>query len=103
VRVARSYKATTCAWKDVRLAQEKIRKHVRAYRRARKALEQLGASEEVLEKYKPIMQDDLRMSGDVVEENRTGQRSDALAWFWHTGDVNLDQENNWMNECMQSS
>jgi hypothetical protein len=41
------------------------------------------------------------MSGDVVEENRIGQRSDMLAWFWRTGDPNQDQENNWMNECKQ--
>ena len=52
--------------------------------RARKALEYLEAGNEVMDKYRPICPQDLALSGDVVEEQRLGQRNDTLAWFWHT-------------------
>jgi hypothetical protein len=29
-----------------------------------------------------IKKSDLKMSGDIVEENRVGQRSSVLPWFW---------------------
>jgi len=39
--------------------------------------------------YLSILQDitpeDMKMAGDVTEENRVGQRSSMLAWFWRLG------------------
>ena len=45
-------------------------------------MEYLEASNEVMDKYRPICPQDLALSGDVVEEQRLGQRNDTLAWFW---------------------
>ena len=33
----------------------------------------------------------MKMSADVTEENRFGQRSDMLAWFWQQG-LNVEEE-----------
>jgi len=87
------------AGRDVRRAEEKIARHVRAYQRARKALEYLEAGNEVMDKYRPIHPQDLALSGDVVEDQRLGQRNDTLAWFWCIGTMNDEQGNEWMDEC----
>jgi hypothetical protein len=60
-------------------------KHVACYQRAQQALKQLGADEEILEKYQDIEKEHLKMSSDMVEENRFGQHNDMLAWFWRLG------------------
>ena len=52
---------------------------VRDYKRARAALLRLDKMDA---KFKDITQEDLKMPGDIVEENRIGQHSDVLAWFW---------------------
>jgi len=33
-----------------------------------------------------ITEGDMKMAGDLTEENRYGQRSDTLAWFWRLDD-----------------
>jgi len=49
--------------------------------------------------FKPLTSDDLKMSADVMEENRFGQRRDMLAWFWRMGPEREDGEGSWMDEC----
>ena len=41
----------------------------------------------------------LKISADITEENRVGQRSDTLPWFWRLDDQNTDQHDSWMEEC----
>jgi ferric-dicitrate binding protein FerR (iron transport regulator) len=91
--------AKTRSRKEVKNVQQRVRKHVRAYKRAQKALEQLGASKEEMNQYKPLLPQDLKMSQDIMEENRIGQKSDTLAWFWRMGEENPEQGNKWMTEC----
>jgi len=71
----------TAVTKDVRRADDQVNRHVRAYKRARGALERLKAPKEVMDMYKPILPEDLNLSGDVAEEHRLGQRNEVLAWF----------------------
>ena len=87
------------AERDIRRAEDKIARHMRAFQRAKRSLENLEASNEVIDKYRPIHSQYLALSGDVVEEQRLGQRNDTLAWFWHIGTTNDDQGNEWMDEC----
>jgi hypothetical protein len=54
---------------------------------------------EELTKFQPIYPVDLKMSGDIVEENRIGQRNDALAWFWRIDGTGQDLDDDWMQEC----
>jgi hypothetical protein len=99
VRKATGQKGKTRAWADVTKIGDIIKKEVGTYRCAREAIESLGADEEVLNRYKVISADDLKMSGDVVEENRFGQRNDALAWFWRLDGLGQRANDAWMHEC----
>jgi hypothetical protein len=72
----------TRAWDSIHKADKQIRGAVQCYHLAWGALKELGVSAELLGRYQEIQKKDLKMSGDVVEENRVGQRSSELPWFW---------------------
>lgn len=99
IRNANNVKETTRAWKEVRQSTKEIDRHVRCYKHARWALERLGASKETLEKYRDIEKEDLKMSSDMVEENRFGQRNDKLPWFWRLGPQADTDGDRVMKEC----
>jgi len=101
VRNSTSQRTRTRAWAEVDRVDTKIRKSTRSYRQAWLAMTRLGASEETLMQYQVIKTKDLKLNGDVVEENRIGQRNDRLAWFWKLGGD--DDDNNWMQECESSN
>jgi hypothetical protein len=100
VRYSKNQKGKTRAWKEVAQSSGRVMKYVGCYQRARQALERLGADEEILEKYQEIGKEDLKMSSDMVEENRYGQRNDTLAWFWRLGPQTDAEGDSWMEECM---
>jgi hypothetical protein len=99
VRGAKGQKGKTRAWNEVDRISETIAKEVSLYHQARQALFRLMAEENILRKYRPILSEDLKMSGDVVEENRVGQRNDALAWFWRLDGAGQHPNDDWMQEC----
>jgi len=99
VRTAKNNKQRTRAWDDIKNARRQVEKNVRHYHRARRALASLGADDKIMSQYKVIGTNDLRLSGDVLDPSRLGQRSDTLAWFWRLGTPNSDQDNSWMEEC----
>jgi hypothetical protein len=76
-----------------------VNKHVRAYQRARQAMERLGADNATLRRYEKIEPEHLKLSGDLTEENRYGQRNDTLPWFWRLEGQTSEQSNTWMQEC----
>lgn len=82
VRPAKSHRTMTRAWDSIHKADKQIQGAVQYYQIARNALEGLGVSSELLDRYQEIQKKDLKMSGDIVEENRVGQRSSKLPWFW---------------------
>jgi hypothetical protein len=59
--------------------ESRIQQAVADYRRAKAALDRLEATDP---KFKDVAKEDLNVPGDIIEENRIGQRSDTLAWFW---------------------
>ena len=87
VKPAKSQKTMAWAWDSIHRADKHIRGAVQCYRLARSALEGLGVSSDLLSRYQEIQKKDLKMSRDVIEENRVGQRSSELPWFWR-----LDRE-----------
>ena len=99
VRTANNNKQRTRAWDDIKTSRRRVEKHVRNYHWARRALMELGADAQTLSQYKAIRSNDLRLSGDILDPSRLGQRCDTLAWFWSMGTSNLDQGNSWMDEC----
>ena len=99
VKPAKGQKTATRAWDSIHRADKQIRAAVRSYRLARSAMEELGAGKHLLNRYQEIKKKDLKMSRDVVEENRVGQRSSELAWFWRLDrkwDTNRGQ---FLKEC----
>ena len=99
VRMADTYKKRTRAWDDIKAARRKVEKHTRVYHRARRALINLGADAETMSMYKVIKSTDLRVSADIVDPSRLGQRNNSLPWFWRTGNQQQDQDDSWMEEC----
>ena len=81
LRPAKGQKKTTRAWDSVHRVDGQIREAVVTYRTARRAIGEVGGTAD-LERFQEIKKSDLKMSGDIVEENRVGQRSSVLSWFW---------------------
>ena len=98
VRQARSQDKKTRAWKAVHAACAAVEQHARSYVLARHALVQLEADELILTRFSPIAKGDLVVNGDVVEENRVGQRSDHVSWIWRLDIGKEAGENDWMEE-----
>jgi hypothetical protein len=102
VRNMKSQRTSLRAWQNVNKQDAIARQHKRAYDRARKALIQLDIDREYLSTLFDITPEDMKMSGDVTEENRIGQRSSTLAWFWRLGSDAAMEEveiNPRMKEC----
>jgi len=99
VKPAKSQRKMTRAWDSIHRADKQIKAAVRSYRLARNALEVLGASKELLNQYQEIRKEDLKMSRDIVEENRVGQRSSELAWFWRLDRKWDRNQGEFLKEC----
>jgi hypothetical protein len=99
VRNADSQRKITRSWGEVEKVNVRIRRYVGTYRRTRAAMINLDLAPEELAKFQVITPSDLKMSSDVVEENRVGQRNDKMAWFWSLGRDSLHNDEDWMDEC----
>ncbi|KAG1722519.1 hypothetical protein EDB19DRAFT_1645755, partial [Suillus lakei] len=75
-----------------------INKQARGYCYSRAAMQHLGADSDTLALYQPLKAQDLVVSKEVTEENRHGQGSDRLTWFWRINNAEDSQKNQWMNE-----
>lgn len=99
VRHAKSQSTKTRAWARVGGVQTVVVRHAAIYRRARRQLVSLGADAEILAKYRPLLDNDLKVTSAVADPNSRGERHSTLAWFWSI-DIPGDTEvHNWMSEC----
>lgn len=98
VRLAKGQRKMTRAWGMVHRMDEQIKQAVVTYRIARHAIKELGQAKG-LERYKEISKSDLKMSGDVVEENRIGQKSSMLPWFWRLDRKPKENHGEYKKEC----
>jgi hypothetical protein len=106
VRNARSQITSLRAWDSVKKQDASAIRHKKVYEVAREALQRLCNDDEYLLTLHDITPEDMKMSGDIVEENRVGQRSDVLAWFWRIADDHEDSEHvdsDRMKECKPHS
>jgi len=85
IRNANSQRTTQRAWANIHKHDADARKHRQMYTHARAALQRLPGDQDYLNTLHDITENDMKMSGDITEENRFGQRSDILAWFWRQG------------------
>jgi hypothetical protein len=87
---------------NAREAINAVRKHFCIYNRARRALLHLPDSSASLSTFKIIQWEDLKVSADIEHENRVGQRSHQLAWFWTIRDESgkaAGDISEWHTEC----
>ena len=98
VRNANSQRTTHRAWDNVHKLDAEARRCRSAYRQARSALQHLDIDPEYQAALHDITDDDLKVAGDITDERRFGQWSDALPWFWRIGD-GTDSSGPRMQEC----
>jgi len=84
-RSSTSVRTDTRSKQSIRQVTLKVNRDVRSYHRARVSLSRLKASQDILQKYQPIKREELKVSKEITEENRFGQGSDILPWFWRIG------------------
>lgn len=108
VRNASSYRAKLRSFDDVHVADEGVRKHVRIYNQARRAMQRLfdaadpadaKALDEFKSRYKDIERGDLRTSTAVLESFTPGLRNEHSAWFWNLSDTQSGEESQWIQDC----
>lgn len=98
-RSSTSVRTDTRSKQDIQRVSFKIARDVRSYHRARRSLSRLEASQEILQKYPLIKPNELGVNKDVTEENRIGQGSDILPWFWRIGGNQPGPADQWYDEC----
>jgi hypothetical protein len=105
VRNADSQRTTNRAWDNIHKFDADARRHRNIYNHTRNALKRLPVEPEYLDTLQDITEDDMKMSGDITEEHRFGQRSDTLAWFWRQdGQPESDGDSSpRMQECRNNS
>jgi hypothetical protein len=69
------------------------------YNHAWQSIENLGANASLLNRYKVLERQDLKIDMAVIAPNVHGQRNKSLPWFWSM-DVKRDAHvGTWMNDC----
>jgi hypothetical protein len=101
VRNANSQWTMHRAWNNIHKLDAEARKCWATYRQARGALRHLSIDPEYGATLHDITDDDLKVAGDLTDEWRFGQQSDALPWFWQFGDA-VDSSGLRMQECTYS-
>ena len=99
VRPARTQRLKTRAWAEVHAVESTVQHHARVYNRARKSMVDLDAEAPLLDRYKALERQDLRINTTVIAPDVRGQRNKSLPWFWSM-DVQRDADvGPWMNDC----
>jgi hypothetical protein len=103
VRPARTQRLKTRAWAEVHAVESTVQHHARVYNRARQSMLDLGADTSLLDRYKVLDRQDLRIDTTVIAPDVRGQRNRSLPWFWSM-DVRRDADvGAWMNDCKRIS
>lgn len=99
VRAARSQQKKTRAWAEVSSVDADVRQQGRIYASTRRKMIALGATDEILDRYKALKYADLKISTAIATPNAPGQRDVRLSWFWSMN-VQADADvDDWMEEC----
>jgi hypothetical protein len=98
IRGANTQYKKTRAWRSLKPVEGAVKRHTQEYRMARQALVQLGASPPILARFPVLKKEDCKMSGDIVEENRVGQRSEHLSWVWRVDCGATSDKKGWEEE-----
>ncbi|KAG2361674.1 hypothetical protein BDR07DRAFT_1230316, partial [Suillus spraguei] len=101
VRQAKYQALKTRAWSQVTSVQQAVSLHASIYTKTRKQMIQLEPGPDQLQKYKPLLCEQLKISTAVGDPNARGQQNESLAWFWSV-EVDMEgPENLWNEEFYQ--
>ena len=96
---ARTQRLKTRAWAEVHAVESTVQHHARVYNRARQSMLDLDAEAPLLDRYKALERQDLRINTTIIAPNVCGQQNKSLLWFWSM-DVRRDADvGAWMNDC----
>ena len=99
VRPARTQRLKTRAWGEVHAIESTVQHHARVYNRAWQSIVDLGAEVSLLDSYKPLVHQDLRIDTAVIAPDVRRQWNKSLPWFWSM-DIRRDADIGvWMNDC----
>ncbi|KIK77258.1 hypothetical protein PAXRUDRAFT_167416 [Paxillus rubicundulus Ve08.2h10] len=73
--------ANTRMWGKVHQADTMLSRHAQIYRKCRKAMVALEADEVLLERYKLLVDQDLKVTTAISDPNGSIHRMEKLAWF----------------------
>ncbi|KAG1720213.1 hypothetical protein EDB19DRAFT_1918112 [Suillus lakei] len=79
---AKSQALKTQAWSQVTSVQQAVSLHASIYTKTRKQMMQLEPGQDQLQKYKPLLCEQLKISTAIGDPNARGQQNESLAWFW---------------------
>ncbi|KAG1904482.1 uncharacterized protein F5891DRAFT_1183902 [Suillus fuscotomentosus] len=82
IRQAKSQALKTQAWSQVTSVQQAVSLHASIYTKTRKQMMKLEPGQDQLQKYKPLLREQLKISTAVGDPNARGQQNESLAWFW---------------------
>ena len=103
VRQATSQRMKLRAFDEVHSVEKTVQQNTRIYALARKALVALEAKPGLLEKYKVLKREDLKVSSALIEANTRGLRNTSLSWIWAQDVARDAQGSEWMTECKPGS
>ncbi|KIJ16604.1 hypothetical protein PAXINDRAFT_74872, partial [Paxillus involutus ATCC 200175] len=98
VRHASNQSANTRAWGKVHQADTVLSRHAQIYKKCRKVMIALEADEILLERYKPLVDQDLKVTTAISDPNGSVHSMENLAWFWIMDIPRDAQESDWMSE-----
>jgi len=99
MRPACMQRLKTCAWAEVHAVKSTVQHHAWVYNCMRKSMLDLDAEASLLDWYKSLEWQDLRIDTTVIAPNVCGQWNKSLLWFWSM-DVQRDADvRAWMNDC----
>jgi len=99
VCLAHTQRLKTRAWEEVHAVKSTVQHHAWVYNRTQQSLVDLGAEDSLLNQYKVLEWQDLRIDTTVIAPSVHGQWNKSLPWFWSI-DVQRDANVGlWMNDC----
>ena len=99
VRTAKSQAMSTRAWAQVHSVDRAVSINASIYSKCRAQLASLGADDELLERYRPLIKEQLKVSTAIADPNARGQRNNTLAWFWSMDVEGDSNDSDWLDEC----
>ena len=97
--IPKNYERRTRARTELHSLDSSIRQCAKIYNNCRLALVRLGADEDVLSTYWPLIDSDLQVSKVVVDTRLASRKESSLPWFWTVDAQAETQQEGPMSEC----